>query len=135
MSTIFPSLEWLEDLEEKLNTDEKYARVAKKWEGDMLCQLTPDDKLEEEILLYVDLWHGKCRGVAVWDEIGDKKPAFILKAVYGDFVDILQGKLDPRSAMFTGKLDVKGNIATIIVNTPTVLNFVRCAGEVTGEVV
>ena len=30
---------------------------------------------------------------------------------------------------------VKGNIATIIVNVPTVLDFVRCAGEVTDEVI
>ena len=135
MSAIFPSIEWLEDLKEKLNSDEKYAHVAKKWEGDMLCQLTPDDSLKEEALLYIDLWHGECREVAVWDEIGDKKPAFILKAVYGDFLKILRGELDPRSAMFTGKLDVKGNIATIIVNTPTVLNFVRCAAEITDEAV
>ena len=135
MSAIFPSMEWLENLKEKLNSDEKYARVAKKWEGDMLCQLTPDDRLEEEALLYIDLWHGECREVAVWDEIGDKKPAFILKAVYSDFLHILEGDLDPRSAMFTGKLEVKGNIATIIVNTPTVLNFVRCASEITDEAV
>jgi len=135
MSAIFPSLEWLEELKEKLNADEQYARVAKKWEGDMLCQLTPDEHLEEEILLYIDLWHGKCLEVAVWDEIGDKKPAFILKAVYGDFLKILRGELDARSAMFTGKLEVKGNIATIIVNTPTVMNFVRCASEITDEAV
>ena len=135
MSSIFPSLEWLEDLKEKLNNDEQYARIAKKWEGDMLCQLTADDRLEEEILLYIDLWHGKCRSVAVWDEIGGKKPAFILKAVYGNFLSILQGSLDPRTAMFTGKLEVKGNVATIIVNAPTVLDFVRCAGDVTDEVV
>ena len=135
MSAIFPSLEWLEDLKEKLNNDEDYARIAHKWEGDMLCHLTPDDRLKEEIFLYIDLWHGKCREVAVWDEIGDKEPAFILKAVYGDFLSILRGDIDPRSAMFTGKLNIKGNIATIIVNTPTVLDFVRCAGEVTDEVV
>ncbi len=135
MSAIFPSLEWLEKLKEKLNSDEQYARVAKKWEGDMLCQLTPDERLKEEILLYIDLWHGKCREIAVWEEIGDKKPAFILKAVYGDFLKILQGELDARSAMFTGKLKVEGNIAAIIVNTPTVMSFVRCASEITEEAV
>lgn len=135
MSSIFPSVEWLEDLKEKLNNDEQYARIAKKWEGDMLCQLTPDDKLKEEMLLYIDLWHGKCREAAVWDEVGDKKPAFVLKANYGDFLSVLQGELDPRTAMFTGKLEIKGNIATIIVNTPTVLDFVRCASEVTDEVI
>ena len=134
MSAIFPSLEWLEDLKEKLNNDEQYAQIAKKWEGDMLCQLEPDDTLKEPMYLYIDLWHGKCRDVAIWDEIGDKKPAFILKAIYGNFLRILQGELDPRQAMFTKKLDVKGNMATIIINAPTVLDFVRCASEVTDEV-
>lgn len=69
MSAIFPSLEWLQGLQEKLNSDEKYAQVAKKWEGDMLCVLDPDDRLPEQALLYIDLWHGKCRDVAVWDEM------------------------------------------------------------------
>jgi len=30
MSAIFPSLEWLESLKEKLNNDDQYARIAKK---------------------------------------------------------------------------------------------------------
>ena len=34
MSAIFPSLEWLQALGAKLNSDEKYALVAKNWEGD-----------------------------------------------------------------------------------------------------
>ena len=133
MSSIFPSLEWLEDLKEKLNTDEKYARVAKNWEGDMLCQLDADDTLKESMLLYIDLWHGKCREVAMWDEIGDKKPAFIMKASYGNFLRVLRGDLDPMQAMLTRKLGVKGNMAVMMRNVPTVLDFVRCAGEVTDE--
>jgi hypothetical protein len=35
MSTIFPSLEWLEALSRKLNNDAKYAQIARNWEGDM----------------------------------------------------------------------------------------------------
>ncbi len=135
MSTVFPSLEWLEKLKEKLNNDEKYAQIAKKWEGDMVCLLEPDDRLKEQAILYIDLWHGKCRGVAVWDEIGDKKPAFILKASYGNFLRVLQGDLDPMQAMLTRKLSVKGNMAVMMRNVPTVLDFVRCAGEITDEAI
>ena len=133
MSAIFPSLEWLEELKEKLNNDEQYAKVAKKWEGDMVCLLEADDKLEETMTLYIDLWHGKCREVAVWDEIGDKKPAFILKASYRNFLRVLRGELDPMQAMLTRKLAVKGNMAVMMRSVPTVLDFVRCAGEVTEE--
>lgn len=133
MSAIFPSLEWLEELKEKLNNDEQYAKVAKKWEGDMVCLLEADDKLEETMALYIDLWHGKCREVAVWDEIGDKKPAFILKASYRNFLRVLRGELDPMQAMLTRKLAVKGNMAVMMRSVPTVLDFVRCAGEVTEE--
>ena len=133
MSAIFPSIEWLESLKEKLNSDEKYAEVAKKWEGDMLCQLEADDRLEKTMLLYIDLWHGKCREVAVWDEIGEKKPAFILKASYTNFLSVLQGDLDPMQAMLTRKLGVKGNMAVMMRSVPVVLDFVRCASEVTDK--
>ena len=135
MSAIFPSLEWLEKLKEKLNRDEQYARIAKKWEGDMVCLLEPDDRLKEQAILYIDLWHGKCRAVAVWDEIGEKKPAFILKASYGNFLRVLEGDLDPMQAMLTRKLGVKGNMAVMMRNVPTVLDFVRCAGEITDEAI
>ncbi|MCP4141002.1 MAG: hypothetical protein GY755_12065 [Chloroflexi bacterium] len=133
MDVIFPSLEWLEALKEKLNSDEEYAEVAKKWEGDILCQLEADDRLEETMLLYVDLWHGKCREVALWDEIGDKKPAFVMKASYTNFLRVLQGDLDPMQAMMTRKLGVKGNMAVMMRSVPIVLDFVRCASEVTDK--
>ncbi len=133
MSAIFPSLEWLQALSDKLNSDEKYAQVAKNWEGDMLCVLDSDERLPEQTLLYIDLWHGKCREVALWDEIGEKKPAFILKASYTNFLRVLQGDLDPMQAMLTRKLGVKGNMAVMMRNVPTVLDFVRCAKEITNE--
>jgi putative sterol carrier protein len=133
MAAIFPSPEWLKSLEEKLNSDERYARIAKKWEGDLVFQIEPEGALKEEVIYYLDLWHGTCRKSEVWDEIGDKNPAFILKAPYGNFVRILKGELDPMQAMLTRKLSVKGNMAVMMRSVPTVLDFVRCAREVTDE--
>ena len=133
MSAVFPSLEWLHDLQEKLNSDEKYAEVAKKWEGDMACVLEADDRLAEKKILYLDLWHGKCREVAELGDIAEKNPAFVLTASYTNFLRVLQGDLDPMQAMLTRKLGVKGNMAVMMRNVPTVLDFVRCAKEVTDE--
>lgn len=133
MSATFPSLGWLQELEEKLNNDEKYAQVAKNWEGDMACVLEADNRLPEKKILYLDLWHGKCRQVAELDDLAEKNPAFVLTASYTNFLRVLQGDLDPMQAMLTRKLGVKGNMAVMMRSVPTVLDFVRCAREVTDE--
>jgi putative sterol carrier protein len=134
MSAVFPTPEWLASLEEKLNTDARYANIAKSWEGDLLFYIQPGGPLKDELLYYLDLWHGKCRGVAVLADLSEKKPAFVLKAPYENFARILKGELDPMQAMLTRKLQVQGSMAVMMRSVPTVLDFVRCAREVTREI-
>jgi putative sterol carrier protein len=133
MSAIFPSAEWLQAFKDKLNSDQRYAQVAKNWEGDMYFIIEPEGNLSEQMVMYLDLWHGECRAVEIVEEIGKYNPAFSLKAAYGNFAGVLTGKLDPMQAMLTRKLDVKGNMAVMMRNVPTVLDFVRCAREITSE--
>jgi putative sterol carrier protein len=134
MSAVFPSAEWLNSFEEKLNTDERYAQIAAKWEGDMYFIIEPDGNLKAQVVMYLDLWHGKCRGIELVTDISSHNPAFTLKAGYANFAKVLKGELDPMQAMLTRKLDVKGNMAVMMRNVPTVLDFVRCAREVTQEI-
>ncbi len=135
MSAKFPSSEWLQSLEAKLNSDEKYARIAKNWEGDLFFIIEPEGNLLQELTFYLDLWHGTCRGVE-YNPPADKyqKPAFTLRASYTNITAVLTGKLDPMSAMMTNKLKVQGSLAYMMRNVPTVLDFVRCAREVTSEI-
>ena len=72
MGAVFPSNEWLKRFEEKLNSDAQYAKIAKKWEGDLLFVIEPEGNLKEQMILYLDLWHGKCRSTAILDEIGER---------------------------------------------------------------
>lgn len=134
MEPIFPSNEWLYRLEEKLNEDKKYAAIAAKWEGDISVEIEPSGNLKESIIYYLDLWHGKCRRVSILNDVNEEKSAFILSASYDHIAQIMQGKLDPMQAMLTRKLKVKGNMAIMMRNVPTVLDFVRCAREVTTEI-
>ena len=135
MSAQFPSPEWLQGLEHKLNSDEKYAQVAKKWEGDLIFFIEPEGKLTEQLTFYLDLWHGTCRSV-VYNPDPEKYPdtVFTLTTKYSNITAILTGKLDPMTAMMTNKLKVKGNLGYMMRNVPTVLDFVRCAREVTSEI-
>ena len=47
---------------------------------------------------------------------------------------ILLGTLDPMTAMLTSKLKVTGSMAYMMRNVPTVLDFVRCAREITTQI-
>jgi len=135
VSAKYPSSEWLQGLEDKLNSDEKYAQVAKNWEGDLIFLIEPEGNLKERLTFYLDLWHGACRST---DYNPDPEkypdPVFTLRASYNNITAILTGKLDPMTAMMTNKLKVKGSLGYMMRNVPTVLDFVRCAREVTSEI-
>ncbi len=135
MDPVFPSQEWLTLLEKKLNSDENYARIARNWEGDICIIIEPEGNLNEQVIYYLDLWHGKCRKTEALSNTAAVKPAFVLKASYGNISRILQGELDPMQAMLTRKLGVQGNMAVMMRNVPTVLDFVRCAREITTAIV
>jgi len=134
MSVVFPSHEWLKELEEKLNSDQQYGKIASKWEGDLLFQIEPEGNLKEPIYYYIDLWHGKCRGTEMLSDPSEKKAAFVLKATYGNITRILLGNLDPMQAMMTRKLQVQGSMAYMLRNVPVVLRFVHCCQEITSEI-
>lgn len=135
MTTVFPSEEWLKGLESKLNSDEKYAEVAKNWEGDLFFVIQPEGSLKMQLTFYLDLWHGKCRKVEYKPSLeSHPNPAFTLTATYNNITAILSGKLNPMTAMMTSKLKVKGGMGYMMRNVPTVLDFVRVAQEVTTEI-
>jgi len=135
MAAIFPSEEWLQGLETKLNSDSRYSEIAKSWEGDLLFLIEPDGNLKEGLTFYLDLWHGQCRKVEYKPAPeAHPNPSFILTAAYKDITAILMGKLSPMTAMMTSRLKVKGSMGYMMRNVPTVLDFVRVAREVTTEI-
>jgi putative sterol carrier protein len=134
MSVIFPSPEWLQTLSDKLNSDERYAQIAKKWEADICVVIEPSGPLNHQQLYYLDLWHGKCRKIEILKDLTSVQPKFVLTATYDNISRIMKGELDPMQAMMTRKLQVHGSMAYMMRNVPVVLDFVRCAREVTTEI-
>jgi len=127
----FLTKEWLNSFQEKLNTDSQYAEIAKNWEGDLFLTVKPGKFLEDEVVIYFDLWHGKCRQAFFVENGFDKEVAFVLAGDYEDILRILKGELHAMQAMLTRKLSVQGNMGLLMRNVPTVLDFVRCAQEIT----
>src|SRR5688572_16592864 len=100
MTAIFPSEEWLQALEQKLNADSRYQEIAKNWEGDLLFFIEPGGNLNERLTFYLDLSHGTCRKVE-YQPAPESYPntTFTLSALYPDITSILTGKLNPMTAM------------------------------------
>ena len=128
---MFPGEEWMHALMDKLNTDEKYAQVARNWEGDMAFVIEASGSLADPISFYLDLWHGKCREAFVIDGSREVKPVFTLKAPYDNYARLLKGEVEPMQALLTRKIGVQGNMAILMRSIPTVLDFVRCCREIT----
>jgi len=127
----FPSAAWLAALHEKLNSDEQYGQIARNWEGDVLFTIQQDSVFAENRQLYFDLWHGKCRSARIVDN-GDLPDAdFTLRADYSQWLRVLKGELHPMQAMLTQKLKLEGSMSYLMRHVPTVLDFTRCAQEVT----
>jgi putative sterol carrier protein len=134
MTAKFPSPEWLKELDVKLNTDEHYAKIASKWEGDMCVVIEPNGPLHETLYYYLDLWHGKCRKVEILKDLSSVQPKYVLTAAYDNISRIMKGELDPMQAMMTRKLQVHGSLSYMMRNVPVVLDFVRCCRDVTTEI-
>jgi putative sterol carrier protein len=135
VSAMFPSAEWLNALCSKLNEDRHYGEIARQWEGDLLFDIEPAGNLSEPVRMYLDLWHGTCRGVEyLATDLPHTGTRFVLKSQYSNFAAILLGKLDPMTAMLTSKLKVTGSLGYMMRNVPTVLDFVRCAREITSQI-
>jgi len=125
----FPSEAWLQALMGILNSDARYAEIARNWEGDMVCVVEADeDQASPLAVMYFDLWHGQCRKAQNLDPASGALPSakFVLRAPRRHFLKVVNGELDAMQAMMTRRLRVEGNMAYLLRNVPTVLDFVRC---------
>lgn len=127
----FPTVEWVRILMDKLNADEQYAKIARNWEGDLLCHIAPGENLDHEISYYLDLWHGKCREAYALQNGQEVQAVLILDGPYENYKRLLRGEIEPMQALLTRKLGVRGSMTLLVRNVPTVLDFVRCCREVT----
>ena len=128
---LFPSEGWLKELIEKINSDQQYAQIAKNWEGDMVFMIEADSALNEPVIYYLDLWHGKCRDAYTLEDFYAKDPALLMSAPYNTVAQLMKGELEVIQALLTRKISVKGNMVLLMRNVPTVLDFVRCCREIT----
>lgn len=120
----FPSEEWLQEYVERINASDQYRQAAATWEGDVayVIEAEPDRGIEEDVWARLDLHHGECReGSIVSPEVGDTC-AYVIRAPYSRWKEVIRKELDPVKGMMQGKLKLTGDL-------PTILRYLKASNE------
>ena len=133
MAYQFPSDAWIKALMEDLNKSEAYAEAAKNWEGDFYFVVEPGGALTSSMMLYMDLWHGKCRDALKVDDESAKTPAFRLSAPAVTWKKVITKQLDPMQGIMTGQLKLKGNMAMVMKSVKASKELVEACTRVPTE--
>ena len=95
---------WAQAYCRKLNESEAYRKAASTWEGSLALAVRPDPKAEADFVIEADL--------ATWQEV-------------------LEGRLEPLSALMRGLLELKkGTIAALAPYAQAAQELVKVAREV-----
>ena len=130
MGLKFPSDEWVKAFAEQLNASEAYEKSAKDWEGDFIFIVEPDKSYPEEGYMFVGLYHGKCTDAAIISSEDEREAQFVIRAPYGNWRKVIDGKLDPIQGMMTRKLKLKGNMMKVMRYPKAAKEMVNCVSRV-----
>jgi putative sterol carrier protein len=121
---LFPSEDWMAIYRERINGSTDYREAAATWEGDIafVFEAEPDRGVPDDLWAVLDLWHGECRGTRMASAEEGARCAYVIRAPYSRWKEVLHGDLDPVKGMMQGKLKVQGDLATIV-------RYVRAANE------
>jgi putative sterol carrier protein len=132
MAFKFPSEEWVKALMEELNRSPAYEEAAKTWEGDFYF-IVDASAGQPAAILYMDLWHGKCRDAFVAKDESAKSPVFRITASIANWKKVITKQLDPIQGMMTGALKLKGNMAMIMKSVKAAKELVEACTRVPTE--
>lgn len=114
----FPSKEWCEEAVRLLNDDPERSLAAQGWQGDIgvIVDAEPG-KLARTFVVHVmprDARIEKLRVLDDPDDLDELEPAYLARAPYTVWKQLLQGSLDPVEAVLRRRIAVKGDLQQVI---------------------
>jgi len=112
----FPSEEWLTLYRDLINGSQEHRDSSQDWEGDIafVMEAEPDRGVPNDLVAWLDLWHGECRGARMITADESERAAYGIRAPYSRWREVLEGRLEPVKAMVQGKLKLRGDLAEIV---------------------
>jgi putative sterol carrier protein len=133
MTVKFPSEDWIKELEVKLNASESYAQAAATWEGDNIFVILPDADYPGTSYFYINLQHGKASDARELKSLDEQKALFTSSAPFNTWRKVLEGRLDPLQAMFSGKIKLLGSMAQIQRTPKATYEMTKVAGQIDAD--
>lgn len=116
---IFGSKAWFDALVGALNRQPDLDRAMRGLGGDAAAVVERDAGFSRELVAYGRNAGGRieARLLADADELLEIEPAYVVRAPYGLWKQLLRGTLDPLKAAVTGHLKVEGNLERLVRQT------------------
>ena len=129
----FPSKEWVQAYKKALNNSEKYRIAAGSWQHgaiSMVVQSDPESGLMNPFCVWLDVAGGQChdaRQVTLEEAYG---APFCLIATYKRWIDVLSRRLDPIAGMVTRRIELRGNLLTMMRYVRSAKVMVQCGASI-----
>jgi putative sterol carrier protein len=128
--------EWVGAWENYLKSDKVYRSVAlPDWEGAVVLhvQKNPDYGVDQDIYVYLDLWHNEVRSIRIVPADYGKQGAYVITGTIERWMAVGKRELDVVKGMMQGKLKLKGNLPAIVRAIKPAVRLVEAAAEVGGK--
>jgi putative sterol carrier protein len=133
MAFTFPSPEWAAEFKKAVQTSTAYKQAAATWTFGPVALLTKADPalgLAEDVGMWLEIEHGNCSDVRVVTRAEAEKAPFCISGEYARWKSVLKKELDPIKAMMQKKLELKGQMTTIVKYVNASKELVECATRV-----
>jgi putative sterol carrier protein len=136
MAVLYPSDEWIKELDRICNEDPEFKEAAGSFSGKFIFQIEKETgKLDETAFLSVKVENGlssEAQALASLDEVPDAD--YIVTGKYSAWKNVVQGKLEPLRAIMTRKLKlIKGSQLKILKEVKLTLNIMNNCVKVDAE--
>lgn len=114
----FPSKEWCEEAVRLTNADPEASAAGQGWTGDFGAVVDPEPgKLARPFVVHILPKNGRIEKLHVLtdpDDLDEFEPAYVARAPYSVWKELLRGTLDPVEAVLKRRISVKGDLQPLI---------------------
>jgi putative sterol carrier protein len=139
MTKTFPSDEWFDELEDRLNESETYGEEAEGWgvdfDGDFIFSIGAGDGLTESQHYYIGLEDGDCTGTRPVDNPAEVANGFELSGAYADWKSLVRGEMGAIEGIMGGDFELDGDMNTLLSYQNAATTFVETCSEIETEFV
>jgi len=133
MPFTFPSPEWADAFKAEVQRSTAYQQAAATWTFGpvaLLARADPAIGLGEDIGMWLEIERGHCSDVRVVARAEAEKAPFCISGDYAQWKSVLRRQLDPIKAMMQKKLELRGQMTTIVKYVNASKELVECAARV-----